>query len=91
MTAAVTFTVARRSQALVVPEAALRFSPDGRRGGRGRVFVSRGPALVEVPVIARLSDGALTEVSGALSPGDRVAVGAVASAHRHVRLEGGAP
>lgn len=88
MTAAVTFVVARHAQALVVPEAALRFSPDGHRGERGRVFLTRGPSLVEVPVVARLSDGAVTEVSGALQPGERVVVGALSPAKRHARQEG---
>ncbi|HEY8923224.1 MAG TPA: efflux RND transporter periplasmic adaptor subunit [Polyangia bacterium] len=88
MTAAVTFTVARHAHALVVPEAALRFSPDGHRGERGRVFLMRGPALVEVPVVAHLSDGAVTEVSGALAPGDRVVVGVLSPGKAHARREG---
>jgi HlyD family secretion protein len=87
MTATILFEVAKAEDVLVVPNAALRFSPeaavaaaevDWRRPGRGqpmqsRVFRLEGTALVAVPVELGLNDGSFTEVkSGGLKDGDPV-------------------
>ena len=87
MTADVTFLVEEREDALLVPNAALRFRPADapaptaerreRRagGGRTRVIWKLGPA--GTPVAARveigISDGRQTEiVKGDIAPGDRI-------------------
>jgi len=75
MSASVTLVVAVRADAVVVPEAALRFSPDGRPTARRRVLVDDGGRLREVAVEPGLSDGVTTEVRGPLHLGDQVVVG----------------
>lgn len=78
MTATILFEVDKAEDVLVVPNAALRFSPqaaaaaaaaavDWRRPGRGqplqsRVFRLEGVELVQVPVELGLNDGSFTEV-----------------------------
>jgi len=87
MTAAVRFDVGRADDALVVREAALRFTPDGAPNAapRTRVFKRVGPGrLAAVEVTAGVSDGAFTEVeptrAEALAEGDPVAIGYGAAA-----------
>lgn len=88
MTATILFEVAKAEDALLVPNAALRFDPNAQalgmdfmkpgrgRAGRPRVF-KLGPEneLVEVQVEPGLNDGSVTQlVSGDLKAGDRVVV-----------------
>ena len=75
MTANVTIDVARRDDALRVPAAALRFTPEGQSGKGAQVWRSDNGELTPVPVKAGLSDGQFTEVvEGNLSVGDNLAV-----------------
>jgi len=75
MTANVTIQVARRDDALRVPAAALRFTPDGQTSKGAQVWRSDNGVLTPVPVKAGLSDGQFTEVvEGNLSVGDSLAV-----------------
>jgi len=72
MTATIVFEVAKAENVLMVPNAALRFSPDARpvepgRPGRvqpprPRVFRLEGQRLVEIPLQTGLNDGSYTEV-----------------------------
>jgi HlyD family secretion protein len=87
MTANVTFAVAERADALRVPNAALRFRPEGappeapRGGDRRIVYVVAGAELRPVPVRVGITDGGHTEVvEGDLEPGARVATQALAAA-----------
>jgi HlyD family secretion protein len=80
MTATVTATVAEKRDVLVVPNAALRFQPEGgqnlaavtpaaRRGAAGAarggvLYKVAGTELVPVPVRLGMTDGAFTEVTG---------------------------
>lgn len=100
MTAAVRFEVGRAEEALVVREAALRFTPDGAPDAppRSRVFVRTDPgALVAVSVTTGVSDGAYTEIVPAqpdgLTEGDPVAIGygegAEEGAETNISLGGG--
>jgi HlyD family secretion protein len=84
MTASVTIEVARRPDALVVPEAALRWSPDGSAGGRARIHVLDAAATPRaLAVRAGLSDGTATEIAaGPLEPGDRVIIGSAGGRSR---------
>ncbi len=82
MTATATITAETVRGALVVPNAALRFSPPARPGSpppaapkrdEKRVFVLRGGALTPVPVKVGVSDGHVTQLlGGALSEGSEV-------------------
>lgn len=87
MTATILFQVARVENALLVPNAALRFNPQANtaeinwnRPGKGqplrpRVFRLESSTPVEVPVELGLNDGSFTEIrSGELKEGDRVVV-----------------
>ena len=75
MTANVTIQVARRDDALRVPAAALRFTPEGQSSKGPQVWRSDNGVLTPVPVKAGLSDGQFTEVvEGNLSVGDSLAV-----------------
>ena len=80
MTASVTATVAQQKDVLAVPNAALRFRPEGAaatrsRGGSGTVYRVNGEALEPVKLRLGLTDGMLTQVvSGELSEGDRIAI-----------------
>ncbi len=88
MTATIIFEVAKAEDVLVVPNAALRFSPTAAnvadinwmRPGRGqaiqpRVFQLAGEALVEVPLELGLNDGTFTEIkSGKLTEGAAVVI-----------------
>ena len=93
MTAYVSITVDERQDALLVPNAALRFRPEvskdapaADRGGQrqrttagGTVHVLDGEALRAVPVATGITDQRRTEITeGKLKPGDRVVVGEVA-------------
>lgn len=89
MTAYVTIAVAERKDALLVPNAALRFKPanggaqkkeagtkPGRNGFAGRVYVLRGGEPVPVNVSLGITDNRSTEVlDGELKEGERVIVG----------------
>jgi HlyD family secretion protein len=78
MTAAVTIETARADDAMKVPNAALRFRPQGERSG---VWVLEHGTLTRVPVEAGLSDGTQTAVvSDALTTGMRVVTGTSAPA-----------
>jgi HlyD family secretion protein len=104
MTATAEITTARRENALLVPDAALRFAPpaapaqagpsrglvamllprppqptqpkkaaDRRKSGARQVWVLREGVPVEVPVVAGLSDGRNTEITGGeIEPGVQV-------------------
>lgn len=88
MTATVSFEVARADNALIVPNAAMRFNPDAgtpsvtdfMRPGKARkmqprVFKLDGGRLVEAPIEPGLTDGSFTEVrSGELGEGDAVVI-----------------
>jgi HlyD family secretion protein len=90
MTAYVTFVIEERENVLLVPNAALRFSPrdaePDKRQARARrernpkasspgVYVVQGQALTRVPIQPGISDGRNTEVAGGdLKPGARVVV-----------------
>jgi len=82
MTASVHVKVAKVENALVVRDAALRFTPPGTSAvdSRTRLFRRVGATQLEiVPVIAGLSDGAVTEIhpqnDASLAEGDEIAVG----------------
>lgn len=85
MTATIYFEVDRAEDALLVPNAAMRFNPDAepeggdwRRVGRARpmqprVFVLQNGQPVPVEIIPGLTDGSYTKVSsGELREGDEV-------------------
>ena len=76
MTANVTVTVDERKNALTVPNAALRFRPEGQQAPRGpAVWRIEGNELKPVTVRTGLTDGIDTEVlGGGLREGDTVAV-----------------
>ena len=87
MTATVSFEVARADNALIVPNAAMRFNPvaapadsDFMRPGKARkmqprVFKLDAGRLVEVPIEPGLTDGSFTEVrSGELQEKDAVVI-----------------
>ena len=87
MTATVSFEVARADNALIVPNAAMRFNPvaapadsDFGRPGKARkmqprVFKLDAGRLVEVPIEPGLTDGSFTEVrSGELQEKDAVVI-----------------
>jgi len=80
MTATVDFVVREAREALLVPNAALRFSPDGLRPaprtGEGTVWVQGEGGLRAVPVTVGLTDGRSTVVQGdGLAEGLRVVTG----------------
>lgn len=105
MTAYVSITVDERQDALLVPNAALRFRPDtpvdgpqpeADRGKRkrmaasGTVHVIEGDQLRAVPVTTGITDQRRTEITdGQLRPGDRVVVGEAATDNG--RSRGGSP
>jgi HlyD family secretion protein len=96
MTANVTFVVAERSDALVVPSTALRFTPAGeaapvRRGAR-RVWVLEAGVPRAVEVTTGITDNRRTEiVDGELAEGAQVIVAAAgAPAAGPAGNEGGA-
>jgi HlyD family secretion protein len=87
MTATISFEVARAENALMVPNAAMRFNPvaapvdtDFMRPGKARkmqprVFKLEAGRLVEVPIEPGLTDGSFTEVrSGGLQEKDAVVI-----------------
>jgi HlyD family secretion protein len=80
MTASVTATVAEQKDVLAIPNAALRFRPEGApvgfsRGGGGTVYRVKADVLEPVKLRLGLSDGISTQVvSGELSEGDRIAI-----------------
>jgi len=78
MTANVTVTVDERKNVLTVPNAALRFRPEGQEAPRGpAVWRVEGQALKPVPVRTGLTNGVDTEVvGGSLREGDTIAVAA---------------
>lgn len=92
MTAYVNVIVSQRKSALLVPNAALRFKPEGAqavakgkpveekepRGAGGSVFVIEKERLRAVPLRLGISDGKFTEVlSGDVKDGDPLVVGAI--------------
>jgi HlyD family secretion protein len=80
MTAYISIEVDRREEALLVPNAALRFRPRDRELARSRpagstVWVVREGKLAALAIRTGISNGRLTEVNGGeLKPGDRVVV-----------------
>ncbi|HYI93501.1 MAG TPA: efflux RND transporter periplasmic adaptor subunit, partial [Bryobacteraceae bacterium] len=75
MTANVTAIVAEKRDVVTIPNAALRFRPADARGSGPTVWKIAGTQLTPVPVRLGVTDGVKTEVvSGALQPGDKVAV-----------------
>jgi len=83
MTASVTATVAEQKDVLAVPNAALRFRPEGAevtrsRGGSGTVYRVNGQTLEPVKLRLGLTDGMSTQVvSGDLKEGDSIAIPAL--------------
>jgi len=83
MTASVTATVAEQKDVLAVPNAALRFRPEGAevtrsRGGSGTVYRVNGQTLEPVKLRLGLTDGMSTQVvSGDLKEGDNIAIPAL--------------
>jgi HlyD family secretion protein len=80
MTANVTITCESRKNVLAVPKGALRFRPPDESvatvkvpPGGGRLYLAEGEGLRAVPVEVGISDGTLTEISGA-SEGEEVVV-----------------
>jgi HlyD family secretion protein len=96
MTANLTFAVAERTGVLKVPNAALRFVPQGvtvtaTQGSSGRVWVP-GPDKSPLPRTIELgiTDGVVTEVtSGELREGELVIVGQQVSGSTTTRSTGG--
>lgn len=79
MTANITATIAQKDDVLLVPNAALRFRPDGAaQSNRGSmVFKVADGKLTPARVKLGLSDGLVSEVvSGSIAAGDHVAVAA---------------
>ncbi|HKB02252.1 MAG TPA: hypothetical protein VKD90_08535, partial [Gemmataceae bacterium] len=89
MTANLNFEVDRRADALLVPNAALRYKPspqavagkapaDKEKAGQGVVWVEENGKAKAVPVKLGLTDGNQTEVlGGELQPGTPLIVGEV--------------
>jgi HlyD family secretion protein len=77
MTASARFIIDRRSDAIIAPSAALRFTPPGRDVPSGQhVWVADGDDLRPVPVVRGLTDEARSEVVGeGLAAGTPVVVG----------------
>jgi HlyD family secretion protein len=88
MTAYLNFVIEERTNALLVPNAALRFKPReaeggqkapgkaqrGPKSGEATVYVIRGDQLAPVAVPTGISDGRYTEVLAGLTVGERVVV-----------------
>jgi len=80
MTASVSVITAERPNALTVPNAALRFRPEGAaakppRAGSGTLYRIQGTSLEPVKIQPGLTDGVATEIlAGDLREGDRIAV-----------------
>jgi len=85
MTANITIKVGHSKNAVKLPNAALRFSPEKPPGQEvsaksekekgAQVWILRNGKLVPVPVTLGLSEGSYTEVlAGDLSPGDEVVI-----------------
>lgn len=98
MTASVTATVAERPNVLTVPNAALRFRPDGaapaQRSGGGTVYRVNGSGLEPVRVRVGLTNGTSTELAGGdLREGDTIAVASAQSSSqtRSSAPKGGIP
>lgn len=79
MTASTQIIIARRADALRVPDQALRYTPGGLAAARApatgaaQIWVLRDGMPVAVPVVTGLDDGTYAElVSGDLHPGDPV-------------------
>ncbi len=99
MTTMLSIEVARANGVLAVPEAALRFTPEGAPAApsRSRVWVRTGPNRLEpVDVTAGVSDGAFTEVTpverGAIRAGADIVVGVnMSEANDDTNVSLGAP
>lgn len=84
MTATVDFVVAEVRDTLLVPNAALRFGPEGlkpaARGGWGTLWVQAEGGLRDIPVAVGLTDGRSTAVEGeGLVEGMHVVTGAAST------------
>ena len=90
MTANVTVTVEERNNVLTVPNAALRFRPEGAQPPRGpAVWRIEGNELKPVPVRTGLTNGIESEVlGGGLREGDAIAVPAQNAQARGARPQG---
>ncbi|MGE0791874.1 MAG: efflux RND transporter periplasmic adaptor subunit [Sandaracinaceae bacterium] len=77
MTASARIATARAEDVLLVPNAALRFTPPEHESEGTAVWVLRDGEPTRVEVESGLSDGTLTAVEGALEPGDEVLVDVV--------------
>ena len=83
MTATADITTAKAADVLTVPNAALRFNPDGGNATAAtaaidppHVYVERDGAITPVEVTAGLTDGQRTEIAApGLAPGDAVVIG----------------
>ncbi|HVY46005.1 MAG TPA: efflux RND transporter periplasmic adaptor subunit [Minicystis sp.] len=104
MTANVTFTYAEADDAVLVPNAALRYHPadaaaaparraktaDAAKPDEKVVYVLRGGTAVPVTVHTGITDGSATQlVDAELQPGDRVVVDASGAAAQSKRPAGG--
>nr|WP_276604311.1 HlyD family efflux transporter periplasmic adaptor subunit [Nannocystis pusilla] len=85
MTASVRVITAEEADALLVPNAALRFTPPGHEDSRnhadGVFVVSEGGRPRFVPLTIELTDGAHTSVRGDLVAGEPVLVDLAAAKH----------
>ncbi|MCY0989781.1 efflux RND transporter periplasmic adaptor subunit [Nannocystis sp. ILAH1] len=85
MTASVRVITAEEVDALLVPNAALRFTPSGHEDSRnhadGVFIVGEGGRPRFVPLTIGLTDGALTSVRGDLAAGEPVLVDLAAGKH----------
>lgn len=100
MTATVTITYAERRGALAVPNAALRFRPEGavpeakkrERPDERTLYRVTGPRTVEpVPVRIGLSDGSYTEIVEGLEAGAEIAVELLKAPSAPAAPAGGSP
>src|ERR1019366_1603572 len=70
MTATATITASQRHDVLLVPNSALRFTPNSGVAGNAstaaarQLWVLRDGVAVPVPVVPGISDGHLTEITG---------------------------
>jgi HlyD family secretion protein len=76
MTATVRIHTASARNVLLVPNAALRFTPPGQRADSGTgIWVLDGTGTRRIPVRAGITDGELTAIDGAIPVGGKVLTG----------------
>jgi HlyD family secretion protein len=91
MTASVSITTLRKKNVLRIPNAALRFVPDGENAGRTRqeeygVWIIEKKKLKRITVKIGISDANYTELlSGNLKAGQKVMVESLTEQHKSGR------